>query len=88
MSTETDRIAAALKIANDFAGDDGAHHKAYCIDQMVRALTGCPTVEKTALDYRQQPYTYEGMGESAEYEAFVATYSDGGEYEWETGIAP
>lgn len=88
MSADADRISAALKIAGDFAGDDGSHHKAWCIDQMIRALTGCPMVEKTALDYRQQPYTYETMGESAEYEAFVARYGDGGEYEWDTGIAP
>lgn len=74
MSTDADKIAAALEIANDFAGDDGSHHKAYCIDQMVRALTGCPPVEMTALDCRQQPYTYEAMGESAEYEAFVAPF--------------
>lgn len=88
MSTETDKIAAALEIANDFAGADGDHHKTYCIDQMVRALTGCPMVEKTALDYRQQPYTYETMGESAEYEAFVASYNEADCGDWETGIAP
>lgn len=88
MSIEADKIAAALEIANDFGGDGGSHHKAYCIDQMVRALTGCPTVEMTALDCRQQPYTYEAMGESAEYEAFAARYAGDDEYEWEAGIAP
>lgn len=88
MSTDADKIKAALKIATENAVDDGEHHKMYCIDQMVRALTGCPMVQKTALDYRQQPYTYETMGESAEYEAFVARYTDDVEREWDTGIAP
>lgn len=30
----------ALQIARDGAQTDGAHHKLWCIDQMVRALTG------------------------------------------------
>lgn len=35
-----DRILKALEIANSYGGIDGAHHKAWVIDQMVRALTG------------------------------------------------
>jgi hypothetical protein len=31
---------AALKIARQYGGNDGAHHKTWVIDQMVRALTG------------------------------------------------
>lgn len=34
------RIDFALQIADDFGGIDGDHHKAWVIDQMVRALTG------------------------------------------------
>jgi len=30
----------ALKIAWEYAGIDGSHHKAWVIDQMVRALLG------------------------------------------------
>jgi hypothetical protein len=33
-------IAEALKIAHRYGGIDGAHHKTWVIDQMVRALTG------------------------------------------------
>jgi hypothetical protein len=33
-------VEKAVKIAIDYGGIDGAHHKAWCIDQMVRALTG------------------------------------------------
>jgi hypothetical protein len=34
------RIADALEIAVQFGGIDGAHHKDWVIDQMVRALAG------------------------------------------------
>ena len=33
-------ITKALDIAFRYSQIDGAHHKAWCIDQMVRALTG------------------------------------------------
>ena len=34
----TDRIKEALKIAGSYSQIDGVHHKAWTIDQMVRAL--------------------------------------------------
>lgn len=34
------RIETALNFARDYGGIDGDHHKAWVIDQMVRALTG------------------------------------------------
>jgi hypothetical protein len=34
------RIDEAVGIAVRYGGSDGAHHKAWVIDQMVRALTG------------------------------------------------
>lgn len=40
MTRETDRIDAALEVARRYGSIDGAHHKAWVIDQMVRALTG------------------------------------------------
>lgn len=40
MSYRQQYIAAALCIANQYGGIDGAHHKTWVIDQMVRALTG------------------------------------------------
>lgn len=33
-------IEQALQVAKDYGGIDGDHHKAWVIDQMVRALTG------------------------------------------------
>lgn len=34
------KIEKALEIAASYGGIDGAHHKAWAIDQIVRALTG------------------------------------------------
>lgn len=84
-------ITKALEIAKD-GGIDGAHHKAWVIDQMVRALTGCPMVTRTAKDANGATYEYEAQGESAEYTAWVAGFRDGDDgpntYEWDCGIAP
>jgi hypothetical protein len=71
---------------------DGDHHKAWMIDQLLRILTECPTVTKTAKDYRQRPYEYQALGESDEYLAFVREYEDGengpNTYAWDIGIGP
>ena len=77
-----DRIAKALKYAENGVYD-GAHHKDWVIDQMVRALTGCPMVTKSAIDAYGKPYTFEAQGESEEYLRF--THEIGG---WDEGIAP
>lgn len=37
---EDERIKEALEIAFQYSQIDGAHHKAWVIDQMVRTLTG------------------------------------------------
>lgn len=82
-----DRIKKALDLASN---DDGAHHKQWCIDQMVRALTGCPVVERTSHD---GSYTYETQGESEEYLAWLRAYEGDPDdeaqyYPWDEGIAP
>lgn len=80
-----DRVAKALEYAE--AGQiDGDHHKLWVIDQMVRALTGCPMVEK-----EKNGYKYEVQGESEEYLRWVFDYShddEGNTYSWNVGIAP
>ena len=85
-------IEAALEIARRYGGIDGAHHKAWVIDQMVRALTDCPAIERSTIDCRGTPYAYEDQGESDAYLAFVADVragEDGPEtYKWDEGIAP
>ncbi len=37
---ENPRITSALKVASQYGGIDGAHHKEWVIDQMVRVLLG------------------------------------------------
>ncbi|WP_319533401.1 hypothetical protein [uncultured Cohaesibacter sp.] len=86
------RIAKAIEIAVRLGGIDGAHHKAWVIDQMVRALTGCPDVTGEALGPNNVPYSYLAQGESKEYQKLVKNAckgEDGPEtYSWDTGIAP
>lgn len=40
MTEEQKAIRRALNIARQYGGTDGAHHKDWVIDQMVRELTG------------------------------------------------
>lgn len=90
--TPEERIEKALEIASRYGDTDGSHHKAWAIDQMVRALTDCPMVADMAIDATGQPYTYDRQGESDAYRAWVADHragEDGPEtYEWDEGIPP
>ncbi len=54
-------IQGALSIALEFGGNDGSHHKAWVIDQMVRHLTGDGYEEwvKDAKAGEDGPDTYE-----------------------------
>jgi hypothetical protein len=38
--TDGERIERAVELAVQYGGIDGAHHKAWVIDQMVRVLAG------------------------------------------------
>lgn len=91
MNNPEGHIAKALECADD-GSTDGAHHKMWVIDQMVRALTGCPMVKRTAIDCNGRKYGYEAQGESPEYLAWVKEFEAGEDgpqtYEWDTGIAP
>lgn len=75
--TDRDRIVRALAIAES-GGIDGAHHKQWTIDQMVRALCGQPEIGD--------------LHRTAEYAAWVRAYRSGEDgpdtYEWSEGIAP
>lgn len=83
-----DRIKAALDLITETGGFDGSHHKMWTLDQVVRILTDCPTVTKNKTDPDGKPYTYEVLGESDEYRAWVTAYCDGEAYLWDEGIAP
>jgi hypothetical protein len=58
---EVDRIHKAIDLAVRYGGIDGAHHKAWVIDQMVRELSG-DRYEKIVADARDGedgPETYD-----------------------------
>lgn len=90
--TEAERIEKALNFAMSYATTDGAHHKLWVIDQMVRSLTDCPVVVVHRTDVNGVPYSFEDQGESDQYRAWVAEHNDGEDgldtYEWDEGIAP
>lgn len=70
-----ERIENALALAMRYGGVDGAHHKDWLIDQMVRALLGSKDGEETA--------------EYADFVAEAEAGEDGpGTYLWDVGIAP
>lgn len=56
-----DRIAKALDTILQYGGIDGAHHKDWVIDQVVRILTGDEYEEwvKAAKDGEDGPDTYD-----------------------------
>lgn len=56
------RIEQALQIAAEWTGIDGAHHKQWVIDQMVRALTGD--------GYAEWVHHYNNPGFDAEYDTW------------------
>ena len=88
---QNDKIRRALDMAQN-GSTDGAHHKTWVIDQLVRILTGCPTVMVDGIDSNNQSYTYPTFGESEEYEQWVREFQKGEDgpntYEWETGTPP
>ncbi len=74
------RIESALKFLSVWGQTDGNHHKAWVIDQVVRALCGCHYNE-----------TNESFYPNHEYNNWVSDYCylDGEyEYEWDIGIEP
>lgn len=86
------RIGKALEVAQQYGAIDGAHHKTWVIDQMVRELTGCPREQEQATDVNGKPYNYEVLGESNAYREWVRKHNEGEDgpdtYEWDQGIAP
>jgi hypothetical protein len=80
------RIGKALHYASEYGYIDGAHHKQWVLDQMVRALTGCPMVQQTGIDYRGQTFTFEAQGESEEYREWLGGDDEG--CGWDEGTAP
>ena len=87
-----DRIEKAIELGFKYGSTDGAHHKMWVIDQMIRILTDCPTVTLPAIDANGELYRYEDLGESDRYRELLAAFRSGGDgpetYSWDKGIAP
>lgn len=67
------KIDEALDIITQYGGIDGAHHKQWVLDQVVRVLCGDDQLYENWLnDYR------------GDYDENEEEY----EYEWDEGIAP
>lgn len=85
------RVARALELADLYGNIEGGHHRKWVIDQMVRALCGCPVEQTPMEDGNGHAYVLETLGENDEYRAFVAGYEGDAEpkkYEWELGTPP
>lgn len=86
------RVRKALFVAFQSGGVDGGHHKQWVIDQMVRALTGCPIENSTAIDCNGVEYTFPRQGESEEYLELIRAFKDGEDgpdsYKWSEGTPP
>lgn len=59
--TDTERVKKAIDFAVEWGGVDGAHHKDWCIDQMVRILAGdeYDNVVKNACAGKDGPDTFD-----------------------------
>lgn len=93
MSTAEEKVERALELIMLNGGVDGAYHKQWVLDQLVRTLTGCLFLESAAKDNRDQNYTYGNLGENEQYLDWCRKYrvgEDGPETyrEWDVGIAP
>ena len=79
-------VERAIDFAVRYGQIDGDHHKLWVIDQMLRALTGCPVETVTVEPKGDRPgYTYERQGTSP---AYLRAIGDDPEYPWDAGIAP
>jgi hypothetical protein len=76
MENAEDRIEVALDIAWKYGQTDGAHHKMWVIDQMVRILCGDSMTYQMLIGFYEQPVPV-GKGEDDYYQN-----------DWDTGIAP
>ena len=90
--TSEERIAKALDFALCYGGIDGDSHKTWVIDQMVRALTGCPMVNYVGTDSSGRKYECDVQGAGDEYITWVRNACNGEDgpatYSWDEGIPP
>lgn len=90
--SESERIEAAIALAVEYGGIDGSHHKAWVIDQMVRALCGCHAKTVGGKRTNGEEWSFTSYLTNDQYEKLVAIAKHGEDgpdtYEWDEGIAP
>lgn len=85
----------AMYHVEQFGGIDGAHHKAWVLDQVARALKGVPvTITKREWTDHEPEYDID-QGTNTAYEQWVLEMrgeydeeSESYEYDYDEGIAP
>lgn len=87
---ETDPRLRALEIARTYSYScDAASQKAWVIDQIVRALTGCPVENKTVRDYKGRNTTVQVLADCPAYLEFVHEATSGETRNpWDEGVPP
>ena len=75
------RIEDAIKLLLNYAQTDGGHHKTWCLDQVLKALTG-PRYEEFIHAY-EYGFDDEDLSDSS-----IGYEPDDKVWEWDTGVAP
>ncbi len=78
--TPEDKITEAINVAYTYGQVDGSHHKAWVIDQMVRALLGDA--------YDEWIYAYKKTDDDGNLTDPEDEDEDEDIYDWDEGIAP
>lgn len=82
----------ALRIIERYGQTDGAHHKAWVLDQVARVLLGAPVEVFEARWTAHEPEERFTVGTCPAYEAWVDEMRDGEDgpetYDYDAGIAP
>ncbi|MBA3050500.1 MAG: hypothetical protein KKE42_10950 [Alphaproteobacteria bacterium] len=90
--SDADRIEAALDVIGRYGQTDGAHHKAWVLDQAVRLLLGCPVVRTTLTAHNGTEFDADVVDSSPAYRDWVRDMQAGEDgpdtYDYDEGIAP
>ena len=72
-----------------YGGIDGSHHKDWVLDQIARLVMGTKPIVKATSHLNGCKELYVTLGEPTdEYLKWAEEMTDGGEYEYNFGIAP
>ena len=84
----------ALYYIGRYGQTDGAHHKAWVLDQVTRILKGTKVKVTEAIwglyidEKTESEFRVDLEDPSEEYKQFIEEYCEGGDYDWDSGIAP